>query len=216
MAHYSPKMFDVDNIAQAKQIILTPEGSTTKERWEKETPWLVDKIIELTPLSAESTVLDYGCGIGRLAKELIIRTGCRVVGVDISPSMRALANVHVASPRFMVMPPDMIDLAPPCDLALAIWVLQHVADLPHDLRLIHQAMKPSAPLFVLNNLHRAIPTNERTWANDGVDTVATIEAVFEPTLAGGQLSDEVAPPAVVANTFWRVYTARQALQAAAE
>ena len=35
-------------------------------------------------------VLDYGCGIGRIAKELILKTSCKVIGVDISESMRKM------------------------------------------------------------------------------------------------------------------------------
>lgn len=32
------------------------------------------------------TVLDYGCGVGRMARQ-VVRRGCRVVAVDVSPAM---------------------------------------------------------------------------------------------------------------------------------
>ena len=41
---YHPGVFDVNDIAQAMGIILTPEGSTTEERWQTETPYVADLI----------------------------------------------------------------------------------------------------------------------------------------------------------------------------
>ena len=35
---YHPAVFHVNDIAQAMAVIMTPEGSTTAERWETETP----------------------------------------------------------------------------------------------------------------------------------------------------------------------------------
>ena len=88
-------------VAEAKRIILTPEGQSSEQRWQRETPLLVALIERGCEINEHSWVLDYGCGIGRLAKTLIERHDCRVVGVDISPSMRALAANYVNSPRFL-------------------------------------------------------------------------------------------------------------------
>lgn len=42
---YRPEVFSVNNLHEAQQIILTPEkGTSTEERWEKETPFLSDAI----------------------------------------------------------------------------------------------------------------------------------------------------------------------------
>src|SRR5205085_1012886 len=106
---YNPKVFEVNNLAEAMSIILTPEGSTTAQRWETETPYFADLIGQHCAIGAASLVLDYGCGIGRLAHELIKRHGCRVVGVDISPGMRALSVVYTRSDRFMSCSHDMLD-----------------------------------------------------------------------------------------------------------
>src|SRR5579862_5400456 len=89
---YRPEFFDVRTIEEAVQIIVTgTEGTTAQERWEKETPFLVQDIGKALAVSSETTLLDYGCGIGRVAKGLIDAFGCRVVGVDFNPSMRQLA-----------------------------------------------------------------------------------------------------------------------------
>ena len=82
-------VFAVNNERQAKNIILTPEGGTTTDgRWEKETEFLQQDIGEFLNPTEQMLILDYGCGIGRLAKELINNHACRVLGVDISASMR--------------------------------------------------------------------------------------------------------------------------------
>src|SRR5438132_400515 len=98
---YRPEVFTASSIPEAMRLIVTPEpGTTTAERWRKETPYLVEDCGRLLGIGPDTCVLDYGCGIGRVAKGLIERFGCRVVGVDFSPSMRLLAPDYVLSERF--------------------------------------------------------------------------------------------------------------------
>jgi cyclopropane fatty-acyl-phospholipid synthase-like methyltransferase len=115
-------------------------------------------------LTAGSVVVDYGCGIGRLAKELISRYGCRVVGVDISSKSRALAERYVGSDRFLTCAPEGLDVlgAAFADAALAVRVLQHCPHVADDLHRIKQVLKPDGRLFVANEKRRFIPT-ETGW-----------------------------------------------------
>ena len=93
---YRPDVFTAKNLARAKRIILTPEpDSSTDERWERETPWVAAKLEHLLTVAPEHSVLDFGCGIGRLSKALMQGTGCAVLGVDISSTMRAQAHLYV-------------------------------------------------------------------------------------------------------------------------
>ena len=93
---YNPDVFDVNDMAQAKRVILTAEeGSTTEERWQAETPYVADLIEASIEITDQTILVDYGCGVGRMAKELIIRRGCSIIGIDISRSMRSLATVYV-------------------------------------------------------------------------------------------------------------------------
>ena len=105
---YNPDVFNVRDIPQAMRIILTPEDSTTEARWQIETPHVCDLIAQAVDIKPDSFVLDYGCGIGRIAKELIARHGCHVVGVDISPAMRVLSVVYVQSNLFASCTPMML------------------------------------------------------------------------------------------------------------
>ena len=69
---YHPDIFEVNDLKSAMEIILTTErGITTQERWEYETPYLVDEIGRAIELDHQSCVIDYGCGVGRIAKGLI-------------------------------------------------------------------------------------------------------------------------------------------------
>ena len=107
---FRPQVFQARSISDAMRIVVTrEEGTTTDERWRKETPYLVEDSGKHLGIGPESCVLDYGCGIGRLAKGLIERFGCRVVGVDFSPSMRLLAPEYVLSERFTVWPPEVLE-----------------------------------------------------------------------------------------------------------
>ena len=143
-ATYNSGIFEVANLDDARRIILTPEGGlTTDERWESETPYLVGLVAENLQLTADSVIVDYGCGIGRLARELIARYGCRVVGVDISAQMRSLAERYVGSERFSTCAPEGLDACGEAfaDAALAVWVLQHCPRVDRDLDRMARSLK---------------------------------------------------------------------------
>lgn len=172
---YSPAIFNVGDVESAKRIILTTEGGlTTDERWRVETPYLLSLIERTMDLGEDSVVLDYGCGIGRMSKALIERFGCRVVGVDISVSMRALAAAYVSSDKFAAVAPDMLTHFKYFDAALAIWVLQHCYDVEADIARISKSLNLGGRLFVVNDRRRIVPTREAGWVNDGKDVLEVL------------------------------------------
>jgi cyclopropane fatty-acyl-phospholipid synthase-like methyltransferase len=208
---YAPEVFDVKDIASAKQIILTPEGSTTEERWRLETPYLADLIAKALRITPGSVVLDYGCGIGRVSKALIERFQCAVVGVDISPSMIAQSYLYVQSEHFFACPhymlSAMIERGMRFDCAFAVWVLQHSPMPERDIAIIKGALTQGARFFVLNNISRAVPTRERPWVNDGVDIKAMLSKDFR-LKEEGSLPSEVTTPSLHRNTFWASFKKR--------
>lgn len=213
---YDPTVFNVPDEAAAKRIILTPEaGMTPEERWERETPDILARIARCASPGRESGApdyagqhwLDWGCGIGRIAKPLCM-AGAAVTGVDISESMRRLAVRYVGEGEggeadFRAIHPldaQMME-AETFDAAVAVWSLQHSAKLAQDIRQIHRLLKRRSKLFVVNMRHRALPMMARGWVDDGLDVVGVLrEAGFQEV--------EISPlplPLYQPGAFWGVF-----------
>ena len=173
VGRYRPHVFDVDSLERAKEMILTPvHGISTEERWHIETPLVAGQIGQFLDLGKDTVVLDYGCGVGRLAKELIKRYECYVLGVDISPGMRRMAVDYVDSSRFTALSIEffsvLVSLGLRLDHAIAVWVLQHCEKPDKDVDRIFSALKPGGRVYVLNDVRRTVPTEEG-WIDDGKD-----------------------------------------------
>jgi SAM-dependent methyltransferase len=209
---YSRTVFEVPDLEAARRIILTPEGDQdTEARWARETPYLVDLIGQQLRPTARTLLIDYGCGVGRMSKALIERFGCRVLGVDISERMRALAPDYVASQHFSVVSPQMLySMASRgfrADGGLCVWVLQHCFRPLDDMTLLRMGLSDAARLFVVNLTGRAVPTAEGRWANDGVDVEDALSKMFALEQRG-DVDGEVTPPEVSSVSFWATYRQR--------
>lgn len=209
---YDPSVFTVFDFDQAKRIILTPEGATTEERWQTETGYLAGLVEDRFELNPASVVLDYGCGIGRMAKELIDRTGCSVIGVDISPHMRVLGPQYVQSDRFMTCSPEMLDALVwgglKVDAALSVWVLQHCLEPAMDIERIGDAVKADGPFFLVNNRGRAVPTVENGWFDDGLDVGEMVREEFD-LVEDGRLAEEKTSPLISKACYWASFRKRR-------
>jgi ubiquinone/menaquinone biosynthesis C-methylase UbiE len=206
--NYDPARYmDVKDAEEAMNVIVSPtEHMTAEQRWEDETPELMQ--IMKRHIAVGSTVLDYGCGIGRLSSRLIFDRICNVVGVDISINMRAMAVARVRDSRFVTMDPLMFDVlvrADTFDAAIAIWALQHCFDLDQVLNRISRSLKLGSKLVVVNNLYRCIPVENGDWLDDGVDVHQLILDSGFQCLVDGVLSERIAPGWMQDGTFWAVY-----------
>jgi len=205
---HRPEIFEVTTIEDARRIILTPDGATTDQRWASETPWLVSHLGDRLAPRPDSVLLDYGCGIGRLAKPLLERFGCTVLGVDASRSMRLLAPHYVESARFTVCSPEsldqLLDHGLTCDHGYAIWALQHCVWPDQDIARIRRALRPGGGLTVVNARRRLVPV-EAGWLDDGVSIEALLDAHGFAELATDQLPTDSVPPIVAAHAFVKSY-----------
>ncbi|MFA9372921.1 MAG: tetratricopeptide repeat protein [Poseidonibacter sp.] len=201
---YKPNIFDIDNIQEAKNIILTPEaGLKTQDRWEVETPFIVDSIIENLNINEKSLVLDFGCGIGRVSKKLIEKTNCKIIGADISSSMRKLAKEYVNSDNFKIFSPkeleQLIQNGLRVDAAISIWVLQHCLNPMDEINLIKSALKKDALIYILNNNTSAVPTN-KGWINNNINVQELLNFKFEE-VKKDILPEEFSHEKISKNTF---------------
>lgn len=203
----SVSVFEVRNIDQAKSIILTPEDSTTEARWRVETPYLGTLIGSHLDIQSHHRVLDYGCGVGRMSKQLIGQYGCSVFGADTSVSMRALAAAYVNSDKFLSCAPSMLPPMIPFTYAISVWTLQHIPDLNWAIRDISLALRSYGRLFVVNNVNRALPAPGGMWFDDELDTRELLCARFEE-VAYGALDPEHTTPNTARGSFWGVYERR--------
>lgn len=203
---YEPAVFAQRNIDAAKWIILTPAPDmSVEERWKLETPWTLER---MKFPEGNSLILDWGCGIGRLAKPLMDR-GHHLVGVDISTNMLGHAFSEAGARHFAGIPPSIFrKVVKPAvfDGGYASWVLQHVRDPQRDVETIAAALKPGAPFYLLNSIRRFIPVRNQdnpndkvTWIGDGIDVAALMAVYFD-------IEEEFEPaPFVPANSYFRRY-----------
>lgn len=205
-AVYTPQVFQVGSIQDAKNIILTPEiGLTTNERWERETPYLTDLIARHIEIDANSRVLDFGGGIGRMCRSLHEKTGCHTTSLDISVTMRALSHVYVNNPKFFSIAHDAVSIfSGKIDVIIAIWVLQHVANVDDELACIEELLKPGGKLFVVNERGRCVPTTSG-WVDDKIDIRIDLRRRFNVDVIDS-LDPAIVTDAVSNRTFWGVFT----------
>jgi SAM-dependent methyltransferase len=183
---YFPDVFNVQSETHAKSIILTPEaGLTPDERWAQETEFLTPWLAYLPT----GLLIDYGMGIGRLARLLVQRDYCVVLGVDISQDMRRLAETYVQSPHnFCACSPQLFGRLARnggmrADGALAVWAFQHIPEIDSAICDLQFGLRRGAPLLVVNRWHRAIPAfdardNRIGWVHDGVDVHSKLLQTF--------------------------------------
>lgn len=206
---YDRRIFDAADISAAKRVILTSEDEvSTEERWARETPYLASLISEQLRPREGGIYVDYGCGIGRLAKPLIERHGCRVIGVDLSTRMRALAPEYVQSQAFSVVSPQvflaLVQSGLRVDGALSVWALQHSLSPEPEVKVLAAALKPDAKACVVNLYARALPTAEGVWADDGIDVLGLLKDAM-PQFMLGTLSPEAVSSKTSSRSWWGTF-----------
>ena len=110
-------------------------------------------------LDPRDRVLDYGCGVGRLAAWLAPRVA-EVIGIDPSPAMIAEAGRRVVAPNLRWLAVETAPRGLPSlqvDGVLCVWVLQHVLDeeaFGATLDYLASALRPGGWLVTLDRLCR--------------------------------------------------------------
>jgi len=112
--------------------------------------YLNEIIKEVEGLGAKS-VLEIGCGDGRLASELNLRTECTYLGVDIDDRAIGFARAFTCSERAEFLCGDIRDIRQDeFDVAIMSEVLEHIpgSDVPSILGAIHERLRPGGNLLI--------------------------------------------------------------------
>ena len=114
-------------------------------------------LVEHVPVGSDATVLDVATGTGAIARELVHRYGCRVVGVDQSPQMLEGARERIGragiSDRIELRlgSAEELDLAESSfDALTAGYLLRYVDDPLRTAGNLLRLIRPGAPFALLD------------------------------------------------------------------
>jgi SAM-dependent methyltransferase len=169
--------------AEFDELIGRLAASPAVERWGKvaydrhvgqlsQTPVAhVDALAAAAGITAESSILELGCGSGGFACHLASRTGCRVLGLDWSQTALALARERAKvagfAERVRFSLRDLRDYDWPrgtFDVVVAIDALQFAPDLPALVTRVAQTLVPDgrlAALVTIGSAEQHAPVIER-------------------------------------------------------
>ncbi len=156
-------------------------------------PAATAELIEALGVGAGDHVLDIGCGLGGPARRLARASGCRVTGLDITPSYCAAAQELTARTGladrvgFHCRPvEDLADEDPGFDAAWTIHVGMNVADKPGFYRAILRCLKPGGRLLVYDVLAGAgaAPVFPMPWAATPAESFLVAATELEAALVG--------------------------------
>jgi trans-aconitate 2-methyltransferase len=110
------------------------------------------KVLSRLDLRGDETVIDAGCGSGRLTAELLDRLPRgRVIAVDASPSMLAVAERELKDyrDRLELVHSDLLalDMHEVADVVVSTATFHWVLDHPALFARLHDALRPSGRLL---------------------------------------------------------------------
>lgn len=179
--NYIKEVFDPVNLPHAMHIVLTSDPDNP-DKFVNETHFFLETIHNLDIINKDDTILDFGCGMGRISGPLVHNFGCKVIGVDISERMRQFASLYVRSPNnFSAV--EFYTKENTIDGAICTFVLQHVENPTNEILNLSKIIKNNGYLIVVNEDIRFVPAeigahNFIVWNDDKFDVFGEIEKYF--------------------------------------
>ena len=179
---YIKEVFDAVTLEQAKNVVLTDDPNNPN-KFEQETKCFIDIINDQNIITPESVVLDFGCGMGRVSRELVKQFNCNVTGVDISVKMLNFAKSYVDNPAKFT-PLIRHTTLNSIDVCISTFVLQHTENPKREIENIFNVVKPNGYFILLNEQHRFVPgdidsNNYVVWKDDKFNIFEEVESKFK-------------------------------------
>lgn len=205
---YAPEIFDPADWDHARRIVFDAHGVDIDHRWATETEWQIKLLDSTMTLDEHSRVLDFGVGVGRLAKAVIDRFGCTVHGCDISSRMLDLSRQYVNSHRYHVMTYDELRLEiNRFTHVVAAWSLQHVLVSSEAIDRIVNSTQHGGYMFICELHDKAVPrldSNLVHWVGGDPGLNRGLLMPHYDLLYQGIIPDAVFPnsPGIIRDSWW--------------
>jgi SAM-dependent methyltransferase len=144
-----------DPLVQYAHEVEHPDTTIRRYEWRG----VLERVGSLTPLRAETSWLDYGCGAGGLVSYLR-RHGLRqTVGTEQGSSLERLVERGVP----IIRPEDLDNAQGTFDVITAIEVIEHVIDPVAELERMRALLRPGGLLFLTTGNARPYAKRLLSW-----------------------------------------------------
>jgi SAM-dependent methyltransferase len=196
--NYISQIFTPTSLEHSKNICLTPDKNDPN-KFVTETNFFIDFLKNNNYVSSSTNVADFGCGMGRISKQLIDQIGCNVTGFDISYPMLLTAKNYVDSDKFITKKYSKNtkeNYNKQFDVIICLFVLQHSEHPEFDIDFIKKSLKDDGVFILVNEDKRYVPVdiknNMVVWHDDKIiikDLVKmlkkTPQNIFHIIICGG-------------------------------
>lgn len=179
--------FEPLSFKEAKSILFAiPEGPYLNYRWRLDTDenfLAIRKFIQ-----SHFLVLDFGIGIGRIAKEILIEfSQVKIIGVDSSKGMLKYCKRFIPAEhqnRLELLHFTELNRIKPSsiDFMFSIYTLQHAPGNLFEpaLKELRRVIKPDGLFYLLNRRDRLVfDRKSMKWYDDGIRQLDIISKYFE-------------------------------------
>lgn len=135
----------------------------------KELPEEMAAVIDEIPSWRGKTVVDVGCGTGRIGWELVHKGAKHFLGIDYAPSAIEEAQHHYLHPNLDFREMDVKNLRGTFDVVISLGTLEHMDDPLALLKTLKRHVKPGGSLIV------TCPN----WVNPRGYFLQTLELLFK-------------------------------------
>jgi len=122
--------------------------------WGTSIPYTVPIALDMSPPLEGKTVLDMGCGFGRLSLLCALKKAAHVVAIDLSEPLiqsleRTARTLHLSNIDTYIMDIENLTLEPnQFDLIYCCEVIEHLINPMKALHLMHSLLKPTGSLIL--------------------------------------------------------------------